>query len=1120
MWHSDKYVVVQNRRDPNKDHNENQYSQLKVIDRNTGAIVSTVLNQYGSHDWNFGNSVVVIGDYVIVGAAGDQNPTQNVTGTGGSFKNSVYSALDGSFLYDIDSTERLNLVHKNSDTVNATVQITTTTRKEIEVKFNSQVDVTISADTDVMATRAFAESAVAGVDLTNYSNTTAMNTAIATAKSEAISAAATDATTKADAAEAAAISAANTAVANAIDAAPDSLNTLNELAAALGDDANFASTMTTALAGKADASALADKADASAVATSAQGALADTAVQPEDFGTGITLGAGVSDWASAELSSPINIGTQYNVGWTYQPIATSEIYFVTGSRGSASNGSIDLLVWSKSDTSSPYRDLSSALPANAYNTLYLEMTDEYVFISFNTNNGNGDTGVLMIKISDLTVVDIKSIATSGGASWTTGGQGHGFTFDIDDQYIAMAPRLGSNEAIIVDWVSQQYVRSYAFTDGQDMLSVAVDSGKLLVSSVRDAAAGKYQTTTADLVDIATGSLLHKFTAQQTLQHQVNPNAYGSAYGDIVLMSSQYIAVGSTNGTDPATGYITGAIDIFNASTYAFMGTITQDDGMTNHWANDGIGESGKVDLFGQYLVATKTAPSDVLYVYDLSSATFTTAIKEIALSDKQGGRVVLSSTGAVIMPEHGIKATSDGAMSIVTVPVSTTSPFIVDDTVFATRTFAESAVAGVDLTNYSNTTAMNTAIATAKSEAISAAATDATTKADAAEAAAIAAANTAATTAVADVVDAAPEALNTLNELAAALGDDANFASTVTTSLAAKADSSALDAAVADIATKADTNAVATLAQGALADTAIQPEDLSTGITTASSTSVNIGTLNYEEFDSGSEHGEFINSGAPAIGGNYLYVIDFWNNGNIDNLYRKTIESDGTLSSGFTPWSGNITGYLPDYAQLRNSINKRFAASDDGYLIIGDPLSNNYSGEMFYLKFDDVWMNGAAGSLDLSFGHGGDRVGESVDISSYGYAYTSRTQDDGYYVYVNTRLPNQSSTTGSYRLSGTDLSLIKIGQMGLKVTDDKVIFSSGNGRPTAYQIHNLIDGTYAATINESGDSGWGWRMDTDGTNILITSDNYVYVYDMTGALVTSFVHNISFPYGMGGVTIN
>lgn len=44
----------------------------------------------------------------------------------------------------------------------------------------------------------------------------------------------------------------STAVSNLIDGAPGALDTLNELAAALGDDANYASTITNALALKAD----------------------------------------------------------------------------------------------------------------------------------------------------------------------------------------------------------------------------------------------------------------------------------------------------------------------------------------------------------------------------------------------------------------------------------------------------------------------------------------------------------------------------------------------------------------------------------------------------------------------------------------------------------------------------------------------------------------------------------------------------------------------------------------------------------------------------------------------------------------------------------------------------
>lgn len=52
--------------------------------------------------------------------------------------------------------------------------------------------------------------------------------------------------------------------------------------------------------------------------------------------------------------------------------------------------------------------------------------------------------------------------------------------------------------------------------------------------------------------------------------------------------------------------------------------------------------------------------------------------------------------------------------------------------------------------------------------------------------------------AVAGVVDSAPGTLNTLNELAAALGDDENFATTMTTSLAAKADITYVDTQIAN----------------------------------------------------------------------------------------------------------------------------------------------------------------------------------------------------------------------------------------------------------------------------------------------------------------------------------
>ena len=106
-------------------------------------------------------------------------------------------------------------------------------------------------------------------------------------------------------------------------------------------------------------------------------------------------------------------------------------------------------------------------------------------------------------------------------------------------------------------------------------------------------------------------------------------------------------------------------------------------------------------------------------------------------------------------------------------------------------------------------------------------------------------ADNAATTAVAAVIDSSPDALNTLNELAAALNDDANFSTTITTSIGTKLNSSAVsafgltlvddaDAATArttlGLGTAATTaaSAYATSAQGTKADNALPAANVST----------------------------------------------------------------------------------------------------------------------------------------------------------------------------------------------------------------------------------------------------------------------------------------------------
>jgi hypothetical protein len=89
--------------------------------------------------------------------------------------------------------------------------------------------------------------------------------------------------------------------------------------------------------------------------------------------------------------------------------------------------------------------------------------------------------------------------------------------------------------------------------------------------------------------------------------------------------------------------------------------------------------------------------------------------------------------------------------------------------------------------------------------------------------------------AVANAIDAAPAALDTLNELAASLGDDANFAATMTTSLAAKLSTDAGAVGTTNIADDAVTTAKITDANvttAKIADDAVTADKLANSINT------------------------------------------------------------------------------------------------------------------------------------------------------------------------------------------------------------------------------------------------------------------------------------------------
>lgn len=190
-----------------------------------------------------------------------------------------------------DATSKANAAQSAAE---ATAEAYTDARESaITTAYQSYADI---AESDAVST--------AGLDASTKANA-AQAAAEATASS--------DATSKANAAQAAAISTANAytdaEISSLIDAAPGALDTLNELAAALGDDSNFASSTTTAIAtAKSEAISTASS-DATSKANAAQAA-AEATVASANYFNSLTASHGspvVVTAAQADSTTAVTI---------------------------------------------------------------------------------------------------------------------------------------------------------------------------------------------------------------------------------------------------------------------------------------------------------------------------------------------------------------------------------------------------------------------------------------------------------------------------------------------------------------------------------------------------------------------------------------------------------------------------------------------------------------------------------------------------------------------------------------------------------------------------------------------------------------------------------------------
>ena len=310
------------------------------------------------------------------------------------------------------------------------------------------------------------------------------------------------------------------------------------------------------------------------------------------------------------------------------------------------------------------------------------------------------------------------------------------------------------------------------------------------------------------------------------------------------------------------------------------------------------------------------------------------------------------------------------------------------------------------------------------------------------------------TTEINSLIDSAPGALNTLNELAAALGDDANFSTTVTNSIATKA---------------------AISGQLFTGNVSIRGD----------------GNLEVGGYAGGTDYGLLL---TPADSSNYYHLytdtgghLAFGAHGTIGSGEKMRLKSDGQLLLGI---NNSDVGFSTNAFELSGNIrmqggNFGIKANDGSYEhhLIRSVASNNV-----YLANDRIQVGAATGFVKVT---GGSATALQVDgpIKTGGssnyilFDYNGDMTGNDYYAIQDTsddklRISRAFSTTDCIEMDSSGNVAIQGGTLGVAgvVTGGSLVSTDGNLNSIAISAFKRNDTTGASAESSQ------WR----------TTSSYVY----------------------------
>ena len=611
----------------------------------------------------------------------------------------------------------------------------------------------------------------------------------------------------------------NEAITDLIDGAPALLDTLNELAAAVGDDPAFFTTVATNLSnhqsdttnihGIADTALLATKAYADNAVSAAVGTLVDSA--PDLLNTLNEIAAAIGDDPAFITTVAGQLSNHQTDTTNIHGIPdTAELETKTGSAATADaavlahnldttnvHGIADTLALetqtgaqSKVDTavSTHNADTTNVHGIADTSALALTATVATDIASAVTAHNNDTTNVH--GIADTSLLETQSGAQSKADTAvsthnldTTGVHGIADTSELETQSGAEAKAAAAVSAHnlettnvhgifdTADLATQEYVLDQIAAstgDYPDLAGEGLDWNAVTLAFDID-------STVATQTDLSGAISDHNLVT--TNVHGIDDTADLATLTDVSTAQSD------------AENHADTAVSTHNADTTNVHGILDTSDLATKQYASNLLLNATKTNISitgdqnGLTISAENgVADSDTDFLTEgTNNLYFTTERAQDAVGNSVGtGLTYTDATGEIKVDTTVVQTrvadisdTEIGYLNGLSSNIQTqidTKAALVSPTFTGTVSGITKTMVGlgnVDNTSDANkpvSTAQASAIATAKSEAIA----DATSQVNA-------------------VIASAPAALNTLDELAAALGDDANFAGTITATLATKA---------------------------------------------------------------------------------------------------------------------------------------------------------------------------------------------------------------------------------------------------------------------------------------------------------------------------------------------